>query len=113
MELEQKIDLWLAKLLVLSSLINRKTDAGCFINDSAHIEQISFKLYKNKELFNDIYAEFEIRYWNSYEWWKDSEERLEYLNKAIWIFEEILNTKKVDFSLFNKIEEYVVTGYSL
>jgi len=107
-KLTQEIDLGLAKILVLSNMINRKTDFCCFVNDTAHCRYIEVKLYKDIKSYNGIPTSFKVFYDET-----DNKNRLDDINRCIEFLEMTLKDKYIYHSALHAIKEYVITSYEI
>lgn len=113
--IEEQVDLAIAKIAVLCNQINRKTEICAFFKDNAHVSKIEVSVRQSKKHYEGTPAEFEINYnaegspFNS----KDDKYTLKRCNECIESLEAILTDKKVDFSMFEAVREYVIARYEI
>lgn len=114
-KLTQKIDLGLAKILVLANIINRKTDMCCFSEDVAHCEQIEIKLTESKINYTKTPVTFKVSYSidKNYSWNTDSENRLKDCERCIEFLENTLTEKNIDYSQLYAVTEKIITSYEI
>ncbi len=112
---EQQIDIAISKIAFLCNQINRKTNICVYFNDSGHVNKIEVRILPSKDLYNGIPAEF-VCYYNA-EGSKfrkvNDMECLQRLNSFVTDLEQILNDKKIDYSIFDPIKEYIITRYEI
>lgn len=108
----KEIDLGLAKILVISNLLNRKTELCCFVHDVAHCRVIEVRLFKDVKSYNKTPVTFSMRY-DEGKYNKDNKDRLDAINRCVEFLENTLKEKKVDYGVLHQIKEYVTIAYEI
>jgi hypothetical protein len=113
--LSQKIELGIAKIFFLANQINRKTDICVFTTDTAHCSYIELRIVRSKSEYDKDPIIFSVHYTNEFSKFngEDTLERLKEIEKCITALEDILKDKKIDYSLFYAVREYIITSYQI
>lgn len=112
-DLKKRIDLLLAKSLVLANFINRNTEMCCFIDDTAHCDYVEFKMHDTKKDWNSPGVKFTYHYEINGNVYKDSENKENDLIEFVEFLERSLNDKKIDYSYLYAETKEVIDYYTL
>ena len=109
------IDAGIAKVLTLCSIVNRKTELCCMVNDSAHCRHLEVDLYPTNESVTDrrtAPVKFRIEYKNT-GLYPDNRHGVQSLERFAEVLEQCLNDRKIPYDTLYPVMHEVVKHYQI